>query len=147
MKSKRATLKRMMTPIQNLHTAIGQLAYAVANADGTIQHEERKKFHDIVAAELRCKGYNFDISGIIFQIMDKDKIANAETSYNWAMKEIRLNSHYLSPELKQTFVKVMEKVARAFPPVTEEEMALVERFKKDIEHLKGDPVYYGGRQN
>ena len=50
-----------MTPQQNLHTAIGQLAYAVAKADGTIQLEERKKFHDIVEAELRCNDYDFDV--------------------------------------------------------------------------------------
>ena len=137
----------MMTPTQNLHSAIGELAYAVARADGAIQKEERQKFHAIVAAELRCKDYDFDISDIIFQIMDKDKVADTETSYNWAMKEIRLNSHYLSPEMKQTFVKVMEKVAKAYSPVTHEEMNLLERFKKDIAPLKGDPVYYEPHRN
>lgn len=136
-----------MTPIQNLHSAIGELAYAVARADGAIQKEERQKFHDIVAAELRCKDYDFDISEIIFKIIDKDKVADTETAYNWAMKEIRLNSHYLSPEMKQIFVKVMEKVAKAYPPVTGEEKRLVERFKKDIEPLKGDPVYYADKRN
>ena len=60
-----------MTPLQNLHSAIGELTYAIARADGNIQKEERKKFHDIVAAELRCKDYDFDISDIIFQILDK----------------------------------------------------------------------------
>jgi hypothetical protein len=37
----------------------------------------------------------------------------------------------------------MEKVAEAFPPVTEGEQGLISRFKKDIEPLKGDPIYYG----
>ena len=131
-----------MTPLQNLHSAIGELAYAIARADGTIQKEERKKFHDVVSAELRCKDYDFDISDIIFQILDRDKYIDTQTSYDWAMKEIRLNSHYLSPELKKTFIKVMEKVAKAYPPVTTEEMDILERFKKDIAPLKGDPVYY-----
>ena len=40
-----------MTPTQNLHSAMGELAYAVARADGAIQKEERQKFHDIVAAD------------------------------------------------------------------------------------------------
>ena len=131
-----------MRPIQNLHSAIGELAYAIARADGTIQKEERQKFHDIVAAELRCKDYDFDISDIIFQILDKDKYIDSQTSYDWAMKEIRLNSHYLSPQLKETFVKVLVKVAKAYAPITYEEMGLLERFKKDIAPLKGDPVYY-----
>lgn len=29
-----------MTPLQNLHSAIGELAYSIARADGTIQKEE-----------------------------------------------------------------------------------------------------------
>ena len=83
-----------MTPLQNLHLAIGELAYAIAKADGAIQKEERKKFHDIVAAELRCKDFDFDISDIIFQILEKDKYSDANTSYEWAMKEIKLNSEH-----------------------------------------------------
>jgi uncharacterized tellurite resistance protein B-like protein len=132
----------MMTPIENLHMAIGELAYAIASADGAIQKEEKRKFHDIVAAEIRCKDYDFNVSEIIFQILLKEKAADFETAYQWAMKEIRLNSHYLSPELKKTFVKVIEKVAKAYPPIKDAEQSMIERFKKDIEPLNGDPVYY-----
>ncbi|HXB39165.1 MAG TPA: TerB family tellurite resistance protein [Bacteroidia bacterium] len=130
-----------MTATENLHYAIGELAYAVASADGKIQKEERQKFHDIVEAELRCKDYAFDVSGIIFQIMDKDKTSTKD-AYNRAMKEIHSNSHYLSPKLKETFVKVMEKVAKAYKPVTIDELQLIEKFKKDIAPIKGDPIYY-----
>lgn len=130
-----------MTSLENLHYAIGELAYAVARADGNVQKEERKIFHDIVEAELRCKDYAFDISGIIFQIMDKDKTDSA-TTYDWAMDEIKLNSHYLSPELKNKFISVMEKVAKAFPPVTVSEESIISKFKKDIAVINGDPVYY-----
>lgn len=130
-----------MTPTENLHYAIGELAYAMAYADGKVQEKERKKFHDMVAAELRCKDYAFDVSDIIFQIMDKDR-QSTETVYNWALKTIKTNSHYLSPELKATFIKVLEKVAKAYPPVTQSESDLLERFKKDIASIHGDPIYY-----
>ena len=130
-----------MTPLENLHYAIGELAYAVARADDSVQKEERKIFHDIVETELHCKDYAFDISGIIFQIMDKDQTDSA-TTYNWAMDEIKLNSHYLSPKLKKKFICVMEKVAKAFPPVTVSEQSLINKFKKDIAVINGDPVYY-----
>ena len=130
-----------MTPLENLHYVIGELAYAVARADGIVQKEERKKFHDIVAAELRCKDYAFDISDIIFQMMDKDKTDSA-TTYKWAMEQIRLNSHYLSPQLKETFICVMEKVAKAFLPVTRSEQGLIDKFKKEIAGINGDPVFF-----
>ncbi|MDZ4663400.1 MAG: hypothetical protein SGJ15_00850 [Bacteroidota bacterium] len=130
-----------MTPTENLHYAIGELAYAIASADGEVQKEERKKFQDIVAAEMRCKDYGFDVSDIIFKIMDRDKTATKE-AYDSAMKQVRTNSHYLSPELKKTFINVIEKVAKAYSPVTIDENSWIEKFKKDIETLNGDPVYY-----
>ena len=131
-----------MTPTENLHYAIGELAYAIAAADGAIQKEEREKFHAIVEAELRCKDYDFNVSDIIFQILEKEK-TSTEYAYDWAMKQIRLNSHYLSPALKEKFIVVMEKVAKAFKPVTIDEMLLIEKFKEDIAPIKGDSVYYG----
>lgn len=134
----------MMTPIQNLHYALGELAYAVAFADGKVQKEEKEKFHNIVVAEMRCKDYDFDISDFIFQIIEKDK-EDSETVYNWAMKQIRLNSHYLSPELKKTFINVMDKIAKAYPPVTVDEINIIQRFKNDIATIVGDPVYYKAR--
>ena len=130
-----------MTPTENLHYAIGELAYAVAIADGEVQKEEREKFHNIVEAELRCKDYGFDISDIIFKIMDKEKTSTKD-AYDSAIKQIRLNSHYLSPKLKETFIKVMEKVAKAYKPVTIDEIHLIDKFKADIAPLKGDSVYY-----
>ena len=130
-----------MTPLENLHYAIGEIAYAVAKIDGKVQNEERQKFHNIVAAELRMKDYDFQVSDIIFQIIDKNKM-DAETTYDWAMKTIKLNSHYLSPELKAAFLRIMEKIAKSFPPVTPEEKCIIARFKMDIEKINGDPVYY-----
>jgi len=135
-----------MTPQQNLHNAIGELAYAIARADGTIQKEERKKFQDIVAAELECNDNDFDVSDIIFQLLEKDKFIDSKTAYDWAIKEIKVNSHYLSPDLKATFIRVIEKVANAFPPVTTEEQSILEQFKKDIAPLNGDPVYYQAKK-
>jgi uncharacterized tellurite resistance protein B-like protein len=131
-----------MTSIENLHIAIGELAYAIARADGTIQKEEREEFHNIVTEGIRSGDNAMDISEIMFQVMGRDKFTNTETAYDWAIKEIKMNSHYLSPELKATFIRVIEKVAKAYAPVTSEEKDLINRFKKDITPLKGDPVYY-----
>lgn len=131
-----------MDAVENLHYAIGQLAYAVAKADGKIQKEERQKFHNIVAAELRCNDYGFNVSDIIFKIMDKENYPSTKDAYEWAMNQIKLNSHYLSPQLKQTFIQVMRKIAESFPPVTAEEMQLLKKFEEDIAPIHGDPVYY-----
>jgi uncharacterized tellurite resistance protein B-like protein len=130
-----------MTPVQNLHYALGELAYSLACADGPIHKEEKQKFHSIVEAELRCKDYDFDLTDIIFQIMEKEHL-DTETTYNWAMKEIHINSHYLSPELKNTFIRVLEKVAHAYPGTSRNTEKFLARFKADIAPIKGDPVFF-----
>ncbi len=133
----------MDSPIKNLHYAIGEMAYCIANIDGKVQKEEREKFHSIIVSELK-DDHDFDISDIIFQIMDKDK-QDSETVFKWAVKEVNNNSHYLSPKLKSKFINVMENIAKAFPPVTKEERDMIDKFKKLILPLKGDPVYYASK--
>lgn len=133
---------KLLRPLENLHYALGQIAYAIARADGEVQKEERQKFFSIMEAELKGENYNFDIALIIFQVMDKDHNNSVEDTYHSAMKQIRLNCCYLNPSLKATFITVLEKVANAFPPITIEESLLLDRFKKDIEPLNGDPLYY-----
>ena len=130
-----------MDSLQNLYYAIGEMAYAMASVDGKVQKEERDKFFQIVASELKNNEHNFDISEIVFRLMDKEH-QDSETVYNWGMKQIKLNSHYLSPELKEKFIRVMEKVAEAYPPVTSEESNLLDRFKEEMEEIHGDPVFF-----
>jgi DnaJ-domain-containing protein 1 len=126
-----------MTPLQNLYYATGELAYAIACADGEVQKAERQKFHDIVAEELSSEQFGFDISLIIFQVMDKTNTSSAQ-AYETAMEQLRSNSQYLNLALKDKFIKVMEKAAEAFPPVTMEENEFIEKLKSDLTLLHTD---------
>lgn len=126
---------------ESLFYALGEFAYAIALADGKIQKQEKETLKKILSEEFKI-GEGYDYSNIIFEILKKDKTQNVQSTYNWAMKEIKLNSHYLSPELKEKFIRVIKTVAEAFLPVTKEETVLLEKFKRDIKELKGDPNYY-----
>ncbi len=130
-----------MSPKENLYYAIGELAYAIARSDGKVQPAERKKLHDILIKNLGRQGET-GISEIIFTLMDKKEHFDSETTYNWAIQEIRTNSHYLSPQMKTSFLTILEQVAEAFPPVSVEEQGYINRFKKDIAPLEGDPIFY-----
>ena len=56
-----------MNQVENLHYAIGQLAFAVAFSDGKIQKEEKEIFEKLVTTELHNNDFNFNVSdGIIF---------------------------------------------------------------------------------
>lgn len=130
-----------MTPRENLYFALGTLGYAIASADGKVHPEEEKKLHAIIKAESATSDDTINISDIIFHVLKRDH-TDSETAYKWALDQIRLNSHYLSPEMKLTFLRVAEKVAEAFPPALSSEKKIIDRFRKDIAGIEGDPVFY-----
>lgn len=120
-----------MTPAENLYYALGELAYAVAKADGRIQKDEVKKLHTILESELEVPGDSLSVAEIIFDIMNRHE-TDAETAYGNAMHQVRLYSHYLTPELKLSILRVVEKIAKAFPPPLVSEKNMIARLRKDI---------------
>jgi uncharacterized tellurite resistance protein B-like protein len=136
----------VMTPLENLYYAAGELAYVVAKADGNVQPAERIKLVSLLKEVLSDGGTNgVDVSSIIFQLLDGKSHQDTESTYTWAMDAIRTNSHYLSPELKEKMIRLLERVAETYPPVTAEENQVIERFRNEIKPLTGDPVFYEAR--
>ncbi|MFT6166952.1 MAG: putative tellurite resistance protein B-like protein [Vicingaceae bacterium] len=124
-----------MEGVERLYYALGQLAYAVAKADGQINYEERNKLHDIVVKESKCHNHNFNVSEIIFHILTKDHIFSPEDAYKFAMLEMKQCNNYLTDDMKAEFVAVLEKVARAFDGYTSGERSFIERFRLEIDQL------------
>lgn len=89
----------IMDALQRIYYAIGLLAYSVAKADGEIQKEEKERLQNILLEEFKNGYADTDISEIIFEILRKDK-QNYETAYNWAINELKVCSHKLTPEIK-----------------------------------------------
>jgi hypothetical protein len=132
--------KHAMNPLENLYYALGEFAYAVACADGAIQKEESETLKGILDSEFPGHETNLNIPEIIFRILKKDHVA-LPTVYDWAVNEMKANGHYLGEGLKKKFTSVLNKVAESFPPSTREELEIIEKFKKEINSIKGDPVF------
>jgi len=124
-----------MEGVERLYYGLGLLAFAVAKADGTINSEERNKLHDIVKKEAKCNHEEIDISEIIFHVLDKHDSFSEEMLYELAMKEMRTNSSYLEDDMRSDFAGVLEKVARAFQPITPEENSIILKFREEIEQI------------
>lgn len=120
--------------IQNLYYALGELAYAIAKADGAIQNEEKQILHHIVISELKKNNFDIENIEIIPRFMEQDDVP-VETTYREALDLMRTNNIYLSETLKEKFISFIQTVADAFPPVTIEEQSIIDRFKKDINEL------------
>lgn len=132
-----------MTPLENIYAATGELAYAIAKADGKVQREEKEKFQEILKAEFDGRIGSSNHAAIIFQIMEKEHL-NSEDAYRSAMHELNTNSHYLSPEMKEHIVHVIERVAKAFPPKVHAENEIIKRFIVDVQAIKVDPTLSKG---
>ena len=119
---------------KNLYFALGELAYAVAKADGQVQKEEKQKLHDLIVKGTSCHDTDFDISEIIFHLLHRDNMEAGEV-YDWAINEMRRYKQFLTEDMKVDFVGVIEKVARAFDPVTVEEAGLIDRLRADLDAI------------
>src|SRR5688572_8582441 len=98
-----------MTPIENIYMATGELAYAIAKADGAIQREEKEKFQQILEAEFNGRIGTSNHASIIFQILQKEKISVSDV-YNSVICELNINSYYLSASMKEHIIHVIKRV-------------------------------------
>lgn len=119
-----------------LFYGLGQVAYAVAMADGKIQKEEEKTLSDIVNSNLDKNNIDFDYTDTIFKILESDNILSSESSYKDGMKNINLGGQHLTDDLRDVFVVIIEEIAEAFPPNTDEESAFISRFTEDLAIVK-----------
>lgn len=119
---------------QRLFYALGEMAYAIACADGKLQEPERKVFEKILKNHLDWHVGDFDYAGVIFKILQKDK-NDIPTVYKWAMKEMEMNKHHLTIQMINSFIDILKEVAAAFPPVTPEEKQWIDRFVTDIRNI------------
>jgi len=122
-----------MDAFSYLFYGLGQVAYAVAMADGKVQKEEEQILNDIVVSNLEKNNIAFDYADTIFKILKNDNILDAESSYNEGMKSINLGGNHLTDDLRDVFVVIINEIAEAFPPNTDEESGFISRFNEDIE--------------
>ncbi len=121
-----------MDAYSHLFYGLGQVAYAVAMADGGIQREEEQKLQEIIKEHLAKHEIEFDYSDIIFKILKSDDILDSESAYKDGIYSIKLGGNHLTDELRKTFVSIIDVIAASFPPKTAEETELLERFKLDL---------------
>lgn len=116
---------------ESLFYALGQLSYAIANADGKVQKEEKDNFHNILKEQFDAISHEIDSAEIIFELLRRDA-TDPQTAYNWALNQIKLYSHHFDNQMKQGFIATIKKVAEVYPPVEPEEKAIIQQFERDI---------------
>lgn len=118
-----------------LFYGLGIIAYSVARADGTIQASEERELHDLVAEWSSKYSGDFDVTEIIFSVLKKSK-PSLNQGFEEGIRYMKLGSNYLTEQMKEHFVYLIQDIAHSFPPVTERETSIIKRFKEELTDLK-----------
>ncbi|PBQ34596.1 hypothetical protein CNR22_23405 [Sphingobacteriaceae bacterium] len=130
----------METALKNLYYALGEACYAVAMADGEVQVEERIRLTEILKKEFsQSAAKDIVETEIIFALLNKER-TDAGTAMDWAINEIKTNSHYFSTDLKCHFISTMIKVADSSKSVGSEEKAMLMRFINEVIDIHEDKL-------
>ena len=117
-----------MTAYEHLFYGLGHIVYAIALSDGKIQKEEEKKLIEIVDRQLEEHHVEYDLSSIIFQVIEDDCVFNVDDAFDIGVKNMELGSQYMTDDLKKTFIVIANQIAESFPPFSPEESKYVNKF-------------------
>ena len=112
--------------------ALAELAYSIALADGELDKEEKLAFNKIIETELGKYAWSAKNR---FAMLEEKITPNVEQSYKIALFAIRNNKGDFTPQMRSTFINVIEKVAEATGGLADAEKAIIDRFKVDIKMI------------
>ena len=115
---------------EDIFMAIGQLAFSIAKADGEVQAEEKEALKNIMRANFNHEEAEQALSWV--EWLDKKNQDTIEEAYQYSMLYFRQNKQYLTQDLKQKFVNIIEQVADSSDGISSDEQAIIDKFKTDI---------------
>lgn len=118
-----------MTAIDYLYYGFGQIIYALSFSDGSIQQAEKKKLAELIEKSTeQDHDLSLQVTQIIFQLLDKEHLFSTEEMFAEGIKNMQLGDQHLTPQKLVLFKKILSDVAASFPPTTENEKAILDRF-------------------
>ena len=114
------------------------LACAVAGVDGKLQSDEKQQLRTIINQELILGSKSFRYAGVLNNLLEQPN--RLRPDHSWAMAEIKRNEKRITPEIKAQLIKLVAKVAEAFPPVTTEENEFLQKIQGELQALGNPPA-------
>lgn len=125
------------------YTALGQLVYSIAKADGSIQTEEVGKIFNFVISQLveleqkTGRGKDallaFNTEKEFHRLRDENK--SVKEAYQMFADFLDANKNDFDEKMKTTCLNLMENVALAYNGIEPPEKALIEKAKQKIQSL------------
>lgn len=117
---------------REIYRAIAEMAYVIAKADKGLSAEERMAFNKIVEDELDLNSW---VAQSRFELLDEVTQPSIDIAYNEALHDLKKYREHLTPDLKNTAIRVMQKVAESCSGFSEKEKLIIDRFKNDLKNL------------
>ncbi|MEM6525118.1 MAG: hypothetical protein AAGF85_10240 [Bacteroidota bacterium] len=121
----------VMFETREIHRAIGELAYVISKAQAGHELDEKKAFFKIIEDELRFEAWAAESR---FEILDEVVHPTIDHAYTDAIHEFRKYKDYLTPELKEITLRVMESVAKVYFK-SEIQQFVIDRLREDLKNL------------
>ena len=128
---------------KEFYTALGQLVYAIAKADGSIQTEESAAiFHFVISHLVGLEKESGDGKSALeafnlereFHKLEKED-ATVKEAYESFVTFLDENRDNCDERFKTICINVMEKVAGAYNDIEESEKAIIDKIKEKISSL------------
>ena len=118
---------------ENIHRAMGSLAYAIAVADGSIQDSEKQVILKLATKEFQLSDSDSEWIHTMFNQLESQHIG-LEDAYEYAMDTLEANRHDydFDDATKERCLSFMKKIADAFGETDYKELSVIERFSADI---------------
>lgn len=118
-----------------IYYGFGQIIFSLALSDGKIQREEVESLNAILEKAHKDNLIEMDLAGIIFKLQKSENAFTATESFDMGIKNIKLGDNHLTPQLLKNFKTILNSIAEAFPPKTNEELNIVNRFENSFKYI------------
>lgn len=115
-----------------IYRAMAELSYAVAKADGGMQSVEKEEFYRIMQEDLYPNGL---LAESRFELLEEQGLLTVEQAYKTVLATLRMNKQFFTTEMRDLFIRVMERIAEVYNGIEESERVLIDRFKADLEKI------------
>ena len=115
-----------------LYRCIAELAYVMAKVDKGLSSPERLAFYKVINEELE---YDAWAAQSRFELLDEVVEPSLDKAYNEALHDLRKYKAYVTPELKEKTLRVLQRVAEACNGFDEKEALIMDRIKRDLRQL------------
>jgi tellurite resistance protein len=122
--------------LENIHRAMGSLAYTIAMTDGEIQEAEKNIILKIANDTFKLSNHSTEIIKTLFEQLEKQEVSIDE-SYTYALDCLKASKFddSFNNGVKHQCVDFMRKVAISFGEVDYKEQNIIDQFVKDIDAL------------